>query len=283
MNKKPGRPKKSWVKEMRLSIWYLEVRRACFYGEDADRLLDEEFAWRNARGRLDNSARQSQTFWRIGRGMPPPARHPDLRSMGQLLDAMELDPRFKGLKAIYDAPFWELILKNAIKPKDAIDKLDAILKAHNLKRVTLQELAGPLIAAQVISDKRSFLRIYNKCIHTSKEGMDIFTKLSMYWLLYLQNEFSRNNEIRNNLISMLDESVEHLFSNDYYVSPSLLHYENVINAIRSSKLDLSDGDAYLSTLEIEGAWLIVPKDLIGNVGKDFFSSFQIAPYSPWGR
>ena len=162
MSKKPGTTTKSLVKKMRLSIWYSEVRRACFYGEDADKLLDEEFAWRNGRGSLDNSTIQSQTFWRIGRGMPPPGHHPDLRNMGELLNAMELDPRFKGLKAIYDAAFWELILKNTIKPKDAIDKLDAILDAHNLKRVSLEVLMGSLDTAQEISEKFSFLRIYNK-------------------------------------------------------------------------------------------------------------------------
>ena len=279
MSKKPGMPEKKWVKETRFSIWYLEVRRACCYGHDADTLLDKEFAWRNGRGSLDNSANQSQTFWRIGRGMPPPKHHPELRNMEQLLDAMELDARFKGLKAMYEAPFWELMLNNTIKPADAINKLDAILEAHNLKRVTLQVLTGSIVTAQEILEKFSFLWIYNKCINTSKEGMGLFTVLSMYWLLYLQNEFSRNNEIRNNLISRLDGILDIFFSNNDYVSSSSIDYENVINAIRSSKLDLSDGDAYLSTLEIEGAWLIAPKNLIGNVGKDFFSNYGGAPYS----
>jgi hypothetical protein len=283
MGKNSGRNPTSWDKKFRISYWYWWVRHFCGYpdvGAEADKKLNDEFAWRNGRHPLENSAGQRRIFQDLRAGKLPPGRDPDFRNMQELLSAMDLDPRFKGLKEIYNAAFWDLLTDNVIKPVDAISKLDSILEAHNLKRVTLETLTGSLNSAQEILKEAGFIKIFQRCINKSNEGMDVFVVISIYWLLYIQNQFSGNSELRNFLIERLDVVVGFFFLHGKRIPPSPVRYKKVIDTIQSSRLDLSDGDAYLSKLEIEGEWLIVPKDLIGNVGKDFFSGVHLVRYSP---
>ena len=144
----------------------------------------------------------------------------------------------------------------------------------------METLTGSLNSAQEILKEAGFIKIFQRCINKSNEGMDVFVVISIYWLLYIQNQFSRNSELRNFLIERLDVVVGFFFLHGKRIPPSPVRYKKVIDTIQSSRLDLSDGDAYLSKLEIEGEWLIVPKDLIGNVGKDFFSGVHLVRYSP---
>lgn len=272
MGKNIGGQPKPWSKKLRIYLWYnlVKIRSGLI-----DRQLDDEFAWVSEDERmLCSSADRPRVFEKMGKLLCEPNRKdPRIKNMRGLVDIVNLDPKFRGIKEVYDSPFWDLLERRSLTQSDIQDQIEVLLNQYELKRLPLERLVYSPESSKIIQEKYSATHIYIACLNTSFNSMDAgqLTGISLLWLLFMQNEPSHSASIRSLLEEKLDLMVNDFFDRVQYGDQFVI-YREVMCLVLSSKVDFSDRRGYSNSFEREGPWPILPKKLVGRIDDKFFAA-----------
>ena len=268
-----GRPEKAWQQKLRVMVWYgLVISAARCSNQD----LDDQFAWVEGKDRFANSTDQPKIFEFIQKRQQVPSGHGGrFRNMEQLLEVMELDPRFAGVTEVYNSIFWDLLQSKITKPDDVIEQINLLMKRYSLERHPLEKMTSTKEVRLDIQSRFSTTYIYDKCLNKSLIDMQFISQFSLMWLLYIQNEPSHNSKIRAMLVEKLDHMISNFFDSWSFGALEGM-YPKVIQSLLKSKLDMSDLEAYPGKLEVEGLWPILPKDLVGKIDVNFFETLNLS-------
>jgi hypothetical protein len=259
--RKRGGQYKHCAEEVRVWVWYYEIRRRCDWSDYA---LDKEFAWTELgmAERADDADRPRTFEWIRKKARKPAGKDARWRSMNDLVAAINLHPLFLGTQALYLAEFWDIVQKITIPSKTVQSDIEKLLGASGLIRVNPDEVA----VISVIIRKYGHASVFDRCLRLSLKKMDSLTGLTLIWLLYLQAEAAHNWSTRAVVKSIADEHLDNFFEHHLPDNISLDYYTDFIELFESVRLDSSDrqisGHGYL---EMIVNWPIIPKELLHTV------------------
>jgi len=274
MTKNRGGQPKPWFEILRISYWYKEVihRSGC-----TNRELDDQFAWVNESERLLSSASQPRMFELIQKKTQiPTGVDPSFRNMDQLLDAMELDPRFTGLKEIYESIFWSLLDKKVTDSQNILKQINLLMDEYGLVRLLPEEVIEKGQYPALIN-KYGAAYVFEKCLTKSTSSMSTVDCISFKWLLFLLNESSSNWGARQHLESELDREID-LFTYFWFSEKHFDYYQKIIASLLTTKVDISKYGVYPADMGSQAMWPIVTKDLIGKINGHFMETFTISVF-----
>jgi hypothetical protein len=135
-----GRLKKPWFRVARLKYWYWPVAK--IRGKEPDYGLDIEFAYRKPLPSGGGQYRRRVFEWIRKTGREPQGGHPNLRSIEEIIKAVDVHPDFRGTAACYYSRFWELFLLATMTADDICERIDHFFEEHFLERRSPKEIEG---------------------------------------------------------------------------------------------------------------------------------------------
>ena len=135
-----GRKHKPWYQVARLQVWYWPVSK--LMGPRPDSRLDCRFAYRRELTPSEGKNRRRVFEWIRKMGREPNGGHPDLRTIEEIIEAVDVHPNFQGTAAIYRSRFWELFLLDEIGPEEIMQRLNSFLNEHQLEKRSPTTISG---------------------------------------------------------------------------------------------------------------------------------------------
>lgn len=261
MGRPRGGQRKHWAEEARVRAWYAEVKRRCDW---SDYVLDYEFAWTEdgSRDSRPNDHRPRTFEWIRKAARKPRGLDRRWRGMGELIAAVERNPRFSGTQALYEAEIWDLFQDIKPMPEVVQERIDRLMKANLLVRLPAEKAfkdGGALVSEFGLPS------LHDRSIRLCLRQMDRLPGIALVWSLYLQTEPAHNARIRAVVESIADTLLDHFFA-DFLPDRHLDYYDEAIGALLQTRLDLSSSSiSGYGFMEILGTWPVVPEELVGEL------------------
>jgi hypothetical protein len=175
-----GRKDKPWYEIARLQLWYWPVNK--LMGARPDYRLDCNFAYKRQLTPSEGKHRRRVFEWIRKTGREPNGGHPNLRTIEEIIDAVNMDPRFHGTADIYRSSFWELFLLDEIRPEEIMRRLNSFFEKHQLVRCPPEAI--PAYKKSGIISR--FSNDYRRFLSKTLDSMDGFSAGYLECLLNFQ-------------------------------------------------------------------------------------------------
>lgn len=263
---KRGRPQRHWAEYLRVAIWYREIKSQSGW---SDYVLDNQFAWtelgqekRDEEGKLSTTNRP-KVFEGIRKtGKRPTGRNKNnrLRSMSEIVEAIDGHELFINTKAMYQAKLWDLLQLEFIPTSTLKNEIEKKFTAFNLIHVDHESFLG---LANLV-DEYGHLAVYDRCLRVSLRRLGKLAAIELACYLYVRAEHAP--QIRGVIESILDNKIENLFTSYFPDLEALGYAEDSIKALRSIRLRAGEyGYGYPEAIV---NWPILPKELASSITSD---------------
>jgi hypothetical protein len=242
-----------WAEQARVWAWYAEIKRRCNW---SDYQLDFEFALtEEGRSSIEPDERPRTFEWIRKAARKPRGLDRRWRSMRDLVDTVDRDPRFAGTKALYDAEIWSLLQYEALAPDAVQTQVERLLAANQLMRVPVERAFAD---APALIREFGPVTLFDRSLRLSLGRLDRLAGIELLWLLYLQTEPPRSSSYRVVIEEIIDRELDHFFA-DALPDQHLVYYDEAISVLLGARLYLSSrkgaGYGFMETL---GTWPVVP-------------------------
>lgn len=263
---KRGRPQRHWAEYLRVAIWYKEIKRQSGW---SDYVLDNQFAWtelgqekRGEEGKLSTTNRP-KVFEGIRKtGKRPTGRDKDkrLRSMSEIVEAIDRHDLFINTKAMYQAKLWDLLQLEIIPTSTLKNEIEKNFTTFNLIHVDHENTRS---LANLV-DAYGHLAVYDRCLRVSLRRLGKLAGVELASYLYVRAEHAP--QVRSIIESILDNKIENLFISYFPDLEALGYAEDSIKALRSIRLKAAEyGYGYPEAIV---HWPILPKELVSSITSD---------------
>lgn len=127
-----GRSKKLWYEKARLMLWSREVLR--HKSKKSIAALNEEFAYKEPLTKVERLSMRKVFQGFRDRGYMPRGGDPKLRTLEEIIQAVEACPEFTRTVAFYNSKLWELLRLELISEAEILKRIDDLFAKYGLQR-----------------------------------------------------------------------------------------------------------------------------------------------------
>ncbi len=127
-----GRSKKLWYEKARLMLWSREVLR--HKSKKSIAALNEEFAYKEPLTKVERLSMRKIFQGFRDRGYMPRGGDPKLRTLEEIIQAVEACPEFTHTVAFYNSKLWELLRLESISEAEILKRIDDLFAKYGLQR-----------------------------------------------------------------------------------------------------------------------------------------------------
>lgn len=133
-----AKSEKPWYEKARLKFWYWSVAGA--QGLHTDYSLDVRFAVRETLKPQQGKFRRRVFEWIRKSAREPRGGSPDMRTMAEILEAVDAHPDFRGTAAIFHSRLWELLALRTISLSEILKRIDDAFLEYGVERYSMPQM-----------------------------------------------------------------------------------------------------------------------------------------------